>query len=174
MPKTNQQSITGFTLIEVLVYISILVILGTTVIAFFTWALNANAKITSRQTVLDSADRVLRIITDELHNSEGIYLPTSTLNNDIGQLSLVTRQNLPSDENSTYHDIFLDPNQHTVYLKKETTVAFPITNNEVSVEQLKFILVDQKSIEITLTLKDNNPRLQLQTPITWQTVIVLR
>ena len=186
MPKVNRQSIIddpvalflktakGFTLLEALIYISILVILGVAIIAFFTWALNSNTKISSRQAVLDNADRVFRIITDEIHNSENIYLPTSILDNNIGQLSLVTQQNLPNDENSTYHDIFLDPNQHTIYLKKETAAAFPITNSEVSAEQLKFSLVDQKSIEITLVLKDNNPRLQLQTPITWQTIIVLR
>jgi len=164
----------GFTLLEALIYISIVLIISATALYFFNWSLNANTKIKTKQEVLDNGERVLRILGSEIRNSLSIYTPTSLLNNDSGQISIETTQDLPNQENITYHDIFLDPTNQTIFLKQEGQPAIPLTSTRVAAQKLNFQLIEN-SLVVDLTLQDKiTSKNQLTSTINWQTTISLR
>lgn len=163
----------SFTLIEALIYIAVLVILSTALVSFLIWTLNCNTKIQAQNEVVNNGERALRIIIAEIRSSQAIYSATSVFDNDSGQLSLVTTKDLPPNENVTYKDIYL--NNGIIYLKKESTNPLPLTNDQVVVDQLRFSLVDETSIALSLRL---NYRLatkpQWQNPLSWHAIASLR
>lgn len=163
----------AFTLLETLVYISVLIIISSALVGFLIWALNVNAKIRAQSEVTNNAERALHILNYEIRHSQAVYIPNCSFGTDNGQLSLVTDQNLPIDENMTYHDIYLS--NGIVYLKKESQDALALTNDQTTVEKLRFSLVDADSVEISLQLKYNlTNKPQWQNSQTWQTIVSLR
>ncbi len=94
----------GFTMIEVLVYVTLLAIISLVVLLFINQLLGVNETTRRTRESLDNARRALETITQEIRHADSIYTPTSTFGSNPGQLSLATVRDLPSDENLTYVD----------------------------------------------------------------------
>ena len=142
MNSTSKQS--GFTLIELTIYIALLALIGTVLTLFITQVIrrNAHAELTSR--TLDNARGAMSLITQEVRQANAIYTPTSVFNSNPGQLSLVTTLNIPTGENETYVDFYVDDQR--LYRKREGQSAELITSEQVVVSDLTFAHLHQSSI----------------------------
>lgn len=143
----------GFTMVEVLVYISILAILLITIIMFIFWIIKSNTKVKVIREVLDNSERVMRIITDEIRDAESIYNP------DLNplQLSLKTLKYLPAGEDFSYID-FYDCGGR-ICLKKESEDPIILSSKDVTLNVLfeHFKTGGNSGVKIILTVSYNNP-----------------
>jgi len=142
---------TGFTLIEIIIYVSVLVIVISSVVSFIFWATNSNAKTKSTAEVSDNFRRAMEIMSSEIRESEGVYTPTTAAN----QLSLETKRNLPSGETSSFVDFFLCSTR--ICLKKEGQNPEALTSDRVEVYNLYFSAVATTTVQIGLGIRYKNP-----------------
>lgn len=150
----------GFTLIEFLIYIAVLVIIISAVISFFLWSNQINIKTTSSREVMDNINRAMAVMSYEIKSAEDIYFPTSVLGTNPGQLSLMVSNYLPSGETTSYVDFYLCGTQ--ICLKKESPNSIIIlTSDNVEVKKLIFSQiatdVDKPSIKIKLEIDYKAP-----------------
>jgi len=145
----------GFTLIELLIYTVLLVIVSVVSVSFFIQVVNVTETSRRSREALDNAKGALDTITQEIRHADSVYTPTSVLDNTTGQLSLETLRDVPSDEDSTYVDIYLDSQR--LYLKREGVTDQLVTSEKVKVTSLQFGLLDDAStkpaIQVTLTVE---------------------
>ena len=149
----------GFTLIEILVYIAVLVIIISTISAFFLWAVRSNTKAKVMRETLDNAQRAMEMMTYEIKEAKSIYTETSAFDFSPGQLSLETTHYLPEEENTTYIDFYLCGTQ--LCFKKESQNPIAFTSDRVEVNNLVFSRIntgDTPSIQIDLNVDYKNPR----------------
>jgi len=163
----------GFTLMEIMVFLAIFSVVIVSVLSFFMWTSRSYYKINAAQEVLTNISRAMNVITNEIKLANDIYGPT-TANN---QLSLVTDNELPVGESSTYVDIFNCDGR--ICLKREGAPPVAITSNEVVVETLSFTQIattSVPSIEIVVKLKYNtdSPRPDYQSSMQANSVASLR
>ena len=108
----------GFTLIELIVYVAVFAILITTITLFAIAFIKTTAKNRIKKEVVLGAYSAINSIIYEIKRANNIYTPTSVFNNISGQLSLETSQDLPSGEEITYLDFYLD-SDNKLYIKRE-------------------------------------------------------
>lgn len=145
----------GFTLIEILVYIVILVIIFSAVFSFLIWSYHYNTKTKVMREVLDNSRRVIEILAYEIREAESIYYPTTTSN----QLSLETKHYLPEGENVSYIDFYLCGDR--LCLKKESQNPIPLTTDKVEIKDLEFRQIastsDIPAIQVNFKIDYKNP-----------------
>ena len=129
----------GFTLIETLVYIVVLAIIMLVVFSFIFWLSQSATKNKAMREALNNAKRAMEIMTHEIKEAVGIYIPTSIFSTSSGQLSLETLNYLPEGEEKSYVDFFLCQNR--LCLKKEGKDPIAITSERVEVRKLEFIQI---------------------------------
>ena len=148
----------GFTLIEVLVYIALLVSVLFVISSFLIWITRANSKIKAMAEAADNTRRSMEIISYEIREAKGVYTPTSIFNSHPGQLSLATQKYVPTDEKNTYIDFYVSAGK--ICLKKEAQSPMCLTSERVEVKNLIFrqVLSNQiLSIEVELIVDYKNP-----------------
>lgn len=139
----------GFTLMEVLVYLTTLSIIITAVFSFVLWAVRSNTKARAMREVTDNARRTMEILTHEIKEAKSVYVPTTTSS----QLSLETTKYLPAGEKTTYIDFYLCGNQ--LCLKKESQNPIALTSERVRVSNLVFeriVTGETPSVEVNLEI----------------------
>ncbi len=152
--KNKYKNKAGFTLVEVLVSLSVFFIILLAINSLLFLMTNSNSKTKANREVIDNARRAIEIITYEIKGAKSIYTPTTTAN----QLSLETLRYLPVDENNTFIDFFLCGS--AICFKKESQSLVSLTSDIVQVANLSFsqILNNGKpSIKINLTVDYINP-----------------
>jgi len=151
----NQTGKIGFSLIEVLVYIAVLSIIIAAVVSFILWSVFSYTKAKVARETLDNAERVIRVITNEIREADSIYTPTTT----VSQLSLKTIKYLPSEEEATYIDFYLCDSR--LCFKKESQNSIVLTSDKVEITNLTFNQIfsggEESSIQISLTIDYKNP-----------------
>lgn len=140
-------------MIQVLVYVVLLTLISTSLIAFTINLLErSNASRTTIAT-LDNARGALNVMKSAIRQAEAVYTPTSSLGSHPGQLSLVTLQNPPTDENQTYIDFYLDDER--LYRKQEGSAAEQITSEQIRITSLTFNQLNNASpsdvVQVSLT-----------------------
>jgi type II secretory pathway pseudopilin PulG len=143
----------GISLIEVLVYIGVFSLVMTIVVSFVFWFIRSNTKAKVMREVLDSSKRVMEMITQEIKESDYVYLPTTSAT----QLSLKTRKYPASGEEFSYLDFYLCDSR--ICLKKESQDPIYLTPENIEVNNLVFTQImsgDYLSIRINLGLNYNN------------------
>jgi prepilin-type N-terminal cleavage/methylation domain-containing protein len=151
----------GFTLFEILIYISILAIISVAIVSFVLWAINFNASSKAAIEVQDNARRAMEIMTYEIREANSVYLPTSVFFTHLGQLSLETGLEPPAGETKTYKDFYLS--NGVLYFKEEGSLPEPLTSDNVRVTNLVFRNLGHNasttpdSIQIYLGAQYNNP-----------------
>ena len=173
----NKNSITGFTLIEILIYIVVLVIIITAVSTFFLWGIRSNTKAKVMRETLDNSSRAMETITREIKEAESIYTPTSVFNSHPGQLSLEATKYLPEGETTSYVDFYLCGTQ--LCFKKESQDPIALTSDKVEVSNLVFsriITNEIPSVQINLNIdyKDSTGRPEYQASVNLISTISLR
>jgi type II secretory pathway pseudopilin PulG len=166
----------GFTLIEVLIYSTILVVIAFIIVSFVNQILGVSETSRRLRESTDNARRALDTITQEIRHAESLYEPTSILDSNPGQLSLDTIRDLPSGETNTYTDFYLD--NGALYMKKEGNPTQLLTSEKVKVTNLTFSnlegLTTRPAIRVTITLEYNSPISGPKTPFTMTTTAVMR
>lgn len=163
----------GFTLIESLVYIGILIIIVGIVFSFLIWCVNLASKIKVAREVSDNARRAMEIMVYEIKGARAVYTPTSSST----QLSLETLHYLPVGENTTYIDFYLCGTQ--LCLKKESQNPITITSDAVEVTNLVFtrVVTDQISsvqVELKIDYKNTSSRPEYQASVDLKSTASLR
>ncbi len=146
--------IKGFTIIEVLIAVSILGMMLLLLMAFIFGLNFSNYKTKSDREVLENARRALDQITYEIKNAQSIYTPTTTQN----QLSLQTTHYLPTGETTTFVDFFLCG--AALCLKKESGAPIILTSDSVQISNLTFTQIKNTnfpSVRVSMTVDYRNP-----------------
>lgn len=154
-----RQARQGFTLIELIIYISTFAIIITILTLFVFNLINIQAKTRISKEVLENSQRAMEIMLWEIKHAQGIYSPTSLFGGNPGQLSLITSQNTPLGETFTYVDFYLD-DDNRLGLKKEGIQAEALTSEKINIKKLVFsYLTDgiNQSIRIELLATYNIP-----------------
>lgn len=154
MKKLSPKNFTGFTLIEILVYIAVLSIVIVTVVSFVIWSIHSYTKARVMRETLDSAKRAIEVMTQEIKDARSIYAPTT----DSSQLSLETIKYLPSGESTSYGDFYLCDSR--LCFKKESQDPIALTSDNVEINNLVFTQIfsgQASSIQIDLTISYKNP-----------------
>jgi type II secretory pathway pseudopilin PulG len=144
----------GFTLMEVLIYISVLTILIVAIFSLLVWLMRSNVKTKVMGEALDNAKRAVETMAYEIGEAKTIYSPTSSSN----QLSLETKKQLPEGETKTYLDFYICGTQ--LCLKRESQGPVAITSDKVEVANLTFTKIitgGKQSIQIDITVNYKNP-----------------
>ena len=140
----------GFTMIELIIYSVLLVIVSGAIIGFFIQTVDVVETSRRSRESLDNAKRVLDVINQEVRHSKSVYTPTSVESAHPGQIALETERDLPSDEESTFVDFYVDSGG--VYIKREGQSEELITSEKVKVSNLVFtILVDTNQRQMVRT-----------------------
>ena len=142
----------GFTLIELIVYVAVFAILITTITLFAIAFIKTTAKNRIKKEVVLGAYSAMNSIIYEIKRANNIYTPTSVFNNISGQLSLETSQGLPSGEEITYLDFYLD-SDNKLYIKREGQNPQILISENLKVTNLEFEHLDSTidSVQINLT-----------------------
>lgn len=164
---------TGFTLMEVLVYIGVLILIVTAIFSFLTWSIRSSAKARVMKEASDNARRAMEIMVYEARGAKDIYFPTSTST----QLSLETIHYLPENERTTYVDFYLCGTQ--LCMKKESQNPIALTSDRVEVTSLNFTPVvtgpiPSVKIEIAVDYKNPHNRPEYQVSVNLKSAVSLR
>lgn len=149
----------GFTLIELLIYAVLLVVIGVVAVSFFIQVVNVTETSRRSREALDNARGAMNVIAQEVRHATSVYTPTSVLDATVGQLSLETTRDLPTDETSTYVDFYVDDER--LFVKREGQVDQMFTSEKVRVNELRFSLLDDSSekpaVRMTITVEYADP-----------------
>jgi prepilin-type N-terminal cleavage/methylation domain-containing protein len=156
----------GFTLTEILVYISVSSIIILIVASFFLWTNRSSAKSKTLREVLNNSKRAMETMTYEIKHAESIYGPTSVFSSSTGQLSLQTQNYAQQDETTSYVDFFICEDR--LCLKKENQEPIVLTSEKVKINNLKFFRINtststdsvQISLGINYVAPSNKPEYQ--------------
>lgn len=149
--KFSENPQKGFSLIEVLFYISIFVILISVVTLFAATFIKSVNKNHIKKEVAQGAYAAINNIIYEIENADNVYFPTSVFSEHPGQLSLKTTQKLPEGEQITYIDFYLD-NNNRLYIKREGEDARLLTSENLRVTNLEFQYLANSSESIRINL----------------------
>ncbi|MBU1102323.1 prepilin-type N-terminal cleavage/methylation domain-containing protein [Patescibacteria group bacterium] len=144
----------GFTLMEILIYLSIFTILLFIIIALTIWSSRTGSKTKLNYEIADNARRAMETMVFEIKKSQSVYWPTSVFDTDYGQLSLEQIATSTSQEMTTYIDFFKCGD--FLCQKNEGRPPFAITNSQVKITKLNFSRMENStssSIQINLKVE---------------------
>ena len=144
----HQRQKTGFTLMEILVYIGVLSIIVVVISSFLLWLSSSTTKARAMREVLDNARRVVEIMTYEIKKAKSV---SST--------STATHLFL---ENATATEFYLcGTASTTLCLKKEFESPVNLTSDKVEIKNLTFTQIatatTTPSVQINLKVDYKNP-----------------
>lgn len=143
----------GFTLIEMLMYVAIMIVVGSVLVVFIPQVTRQNAYMQAKSEVLDNATSIMATMEKEIKHSVSVYIPTTVFDTSPGQLSLETRFNTISTEESTFVDFYVDDDR--LYIKREEQSAQLLLSDKIKIDSLIFTNLnaggDYPVIRIALT-----------------------
>ncbi len=154
----KQQS--GFTLIELVVYAAVFILVIILLTSFVFDLIKAQNRTRISKELTENNKRALEAIVYEIKHAQEIYLPTSNLSADKGQLSLKTSQNAPSGEENSYIDIYLDDND-CLCVKRESSQPERMMSEDIKTSRLFFSSLGtstSQTIRIKLTSFYDHPQ----------------
>jgi type II secretory pathway pseudopilin PulG len=145
----------GFTVIEVLAYVAVLGIIGTSFSAVLLWSIKTYTKSQVMQENVWNAQRAMDLMVQEIREAQGVYNPT-TLGS---QLSLATSKYASAGHTGSFIDFFVC--QERICFKKESQDPVALITDNVRVTLLSFMRVQSapgaESVRITLRVEYKNP-----------------
>lgn len=149
---------TGFTLIELIIYVTAFAIITTILTLFVFNFINVYTKIRITKEVSEGSQIAMETMLLEIKHAKDIYVPTSSFDSHPGQLSLETEKDASIGEEISYIDFYLD-NNNRLCMKKEEQEPEPLTPENIEVNSLIFnylTINDVKSIRIELLTNYRN------------------
>lgn len=168
----------GFSLLETIIYISLLMIIVSISIYFIVNIFSTFNKTFAQKEVLTNTQYAIDAMTEQIKFAKNIYVPTSAFDQDNGQLSIETTQNPPTGETTLFIDFYLDNGR--IYEKKEGQTAIPLTSNQVKVNKLIFKYLNPSSapegVQLSVESQFNaaSPSLIEKTIVTLVTSAIIR
>lgn len=107
LPRFRRGPLTGFTLIETIVYVALLGVLSVFVVNSFI-QVDLYARARAEREALANARAVLELVTKNIAQSQSVYAPTSRFNADAGQLSLMSAATSTPGHTTSYIDFWMD------------------------------------------------------------------
>jgi len=151
MTKPLTRKTAGFTLMEMLLYVGLVIIVVSSIVIFGRWAIQTGSKIKSGLDVMDNARRAMEIMAYEIKTSRSVYTPTSIFDANFGQLSL-EQLAINASETTTFTDFFKCGDW--LCLKRDGAGVIVLTNDRIKVTKLIFHRLlnsdRQSSIQIEL------------------------
>lgn len=153
----------GLVLVELLVYIAIFAILIVSITLFAIAFIKTTAKSRIKKEVSLGTYSAMRTMVYEIKRANSVYTATSIFDSHPGQLSLETGYELPSGEQVTYLDFYLD-NDNKLYIKRESQDPQLLISENLRVINLEFeyLASASESIRINLTLEYDTPASEYQ------------
>ena len=155
--KNNKKS--GFTLVEMLMYVAIITIVGSVIVVFIPQLTRKNAYLQAKSEVLDNMTSAIGIMAREIKHSSTVYAPTTVFAVSPGQLSLETYYNTIPTEDTTFVDFYLDDNR--LYVKREEQEAELLVSDKIKITSLIFTNLNAGGnypvIRIVLTASYDSP-----------------
>jgi len=155
----------GFTLLEMLVYIGLTFIVLSLTVSFMISLIRSYTRFRVERDVSTNAREAMNYMLREIKSADDVYIPTSVLGPNPGQLSLETSISPPPDETTAFIDFYVDNGQ--LLLKREEQDPFPLTSDRVQVDNLIFTHFTNPSgsgellqIEITVGYRSNASRFE--------------
>jgi len=148
MKKAEQNK--GFTLIEMMVYVVLVILLTATVVNLLLWTLDTGDKTEGEKKVVAAQRQAFRTLGFWIREAKDIYSPTSSST----QLSLVTTRGLPPEEDVTYVDFYKCGSR--LCMKKEFADPSLVTTDAVELEKINFETIgpaSHPSVRVGLRLK---------------------
>lgn len=133
---TNFKNQRGFSLIELIVYVGVMVILTSAIVFFAIWAIQIGSKIKINYALTNNARRAMEVMTYEIRKSKSVYAPTSVFGVSPGQLSLEQTVVAGSPETAIFIDFFQCG--QSLCEKKEGQDVVALTNDQVKITNLSF------------------------------------
>lgn len=170
----------GYTLVEMLLYVALMGVITIVIVGIFFTVTRANSRIVSLIEINSNAYSAMERMAYEISNAKNIYFPASNFANynydelKASQLSLVTSQSVPANENIVYIDFYLENN--TIFIKQDGVDPIALTSSSVKVQNLNLYYYKngaRESVKIDLTVKSNNI-LNPDSKINLTTAIALR
>lgn len=174
MKKTDE---TGFTLIELVIYVALLFVLLFAAGLFIFSLFQANASNRAQEVLLQSGSQAVQRMVREVHAASAIYTPTSVFSSTPGQLSVTTTNSPPAGETITYKDFFIsDERRLCMHLESQDTQC--LTDPATVVTDFHLVHLTPPSgpdaVQIFLTLRYNSSDPNLQSSYSLQTSAQLR
>lgn len=168
----------GFTLMELVVYIAILLLATLFLFEFLTGILINQSRTKTQEAVINNVSGAINVIDTEIRHAASIYEPTSNFASSTGQLTLRTEKDAPAEEEEIYVDIYIDENSR-VCVKKDVSAPVCITTEEVIVTDLQFNKINfangtESGIQTIMTAEFNTADADNKTPYTVQSFARLR
>ncbi len=126
----------GISLIEAVVYVALLGMISVFVANSLISIASVYWRARAEREVLSNARSVLDLVTKAVAQSQEVYGPTSRLNADLGQLSLVTGATSTPGHTTAYVDFWID--NGLVMMRQEGEGAITLSAASVRVTQLRF------------------------------------
>jgi type II secretory pathway pseudopilin PulG len=125
----------GFSLLELLIYVAVIAIVISAVVGFGSWAIQVGTRTRVNSEVINNARLAMDTMVYEIKKSASVYAPTSTFSVHPGQLSL-EQLNATTTESASFLDFFICG--QSLCLKREGQATVAITNSQVRVTNLVF------------------------------------
>lgn len=155
MTHSTSLRVKGFTIIEIIAYVAVLGIIGTSFSAVFLRSIKTHTKSQAMQETTWNAKRAMDVIVQEIREAESIYSPTTVA----PQLSLETSKYASPGHAASFIDFFIC--EEKVCFKKESQDPVTLTSDVVNVTLLSFQEVKTSlsvsSVRVTLRVEYDNP-----------------
>lgn len=168
----------GFTLIEMLAYVALMVLAIATIAAFVSWLVKINSYAQINATVLENAKSAMGMMAQEIRHAESVYTPTSVFGVHPGQLSLETARNAPAGEDTAFVDVYADSER--LYVKRESAAETLATSERTRVTNLVFTHLYPTStipavrIELTMEYDTPSPEIRERSRVSLSSTVSLR
>ena len=164
----------GLTLVEIIIYVAFLGAISVFIANFLIQMVNTYNRARTEREVVSNARLVLEQINKAISESQTIYSPTSILNNDAGQLSLVTATGAAAEHATAYLDFWVD--NGIIFMRQEGQNAIPLSASSVRVSKFKpeRIMQGLGREAIKITLQVDNANAKFPATITLNSTIALK
>ena len=157
--RNSQNCITGFTLLEAVLYVGFLGVISVMIVNFMLQISNTYHILRAEREVVSNARLVLERIEKTVAQSSEIYSPTSYFNANLGQLSLLVGDASDPNHPAFYTDFWVDNGR--LWTRREGQNAIPVSAASVKIDYfyLESIIqrLDREAVKMTLRVSYNSP-----------------
>lgn len=156
--KFNTALKQGFTLIEIIIYVALLGFLSVFAVNSLVHVAGVYRRTVAEREIVSNARLVLETVTDAARSAQEVYTPTSRLNNDAGQLSLVSTVGTDVLHAAIYRDFWIDNGIFFSRQEGQTAVPLSAASVRVSVFRVERIIqaIDREIIKVTIRVDPLN------------------
>jgi len=150
----------GFSLIEMIVYVAILGIVAVLTVDFLIQIVNTYYRARAEREVISNARLLLETIEKTAAESREVYGPASRFNQDAGQLSLVTPVNPTPEHQTAFTDFWVDNGR--MWMRKEGGSSIALSAPSVNVTKFRLERIMQglevEAVKIMLEVDYARPK----------------